>query len=147
METPAVYAAVTSGRDQFQHVLGQIAALGRYKGLHDQLQTLEDCARIVAGDRRRLPQDPRAWSRLAVNEPELHTAIGEVLQLVGESPTDRPWAHKLERAQREARAGVEQGELALLNSAMNRIADVLGVIPWRINAQLVQWRGVFNCGR
>jgi hypothetical protein len=50
METPAIYAAVASGRDQFQDVLRQIATLGRYKGLHDQLQQLDNCARIVDGE-------------------------------------------------------------------------------------------------
>jgi hypothetical protein len=138
MDTPAVYAAVASGRDQFQDVLRQIDTLGRYKGLHDQLQQLEDCARVVDLDRRRLPQDLRAWGDLARSEPDLHANIDAVLGLAGDAPADALWTRKLERAQQEARTGVEQGALDLLASAMNRIDDILGSVPWRINARLVE---------
>jgi hypothetical protein len=138
METPAVFAAVASGRDQFQDVLRQIGTLGRYKGLHDWLQQLEDCARVVDLDRRRLPQDLRAWGDLARSEPDLHAKIDAVLSLAGDTPADALWTRKLERAQREARAGIEQGEVDLLASAMNRIDDILGSVPWRINTRLVE---------
>jgi hypothetical protein len=138
METPAIYAAVASGRDQFQDVLRQLATLGRYKGLHDQLQQLDDCARIVDGDRRRLPQDPRAWGNLAHSEEDLHANITAVLGLAGAAPADVLWARKLERAQQELRAGVEQADLELLSGALNRIDDILGSVPWSINARLVE---------
>jgi hypothetical protein len=138
MDTPDVYAAVASGRDQFGDVLRQIATLGRYKGLHDQLQQLEDCARVVDQDRRRLPQDPRAWGDLAQCEPDLHAKIDVVLGLAADAPTGALWTRKLERAQQEARAGIEQGDLAMLARAMDRIDDVLGSEPWRINARLVE---------
>jgi hypothetical protein len=138
METPAVYAAVASGRDQFQDVLRQIATLGRYKGLHDRLQQLDDCARIVDGDRRRLPQDPRSWGDLARSEEDLHGKIDAVVELAGDAPADAHWAGKLKRGQQEARTGVEQGDLNLLAGAMNRIDDVLGSVPWGINKRLVQ---------
>jgi hypothetical protein len=138
MATPAVYAAVASGRDQFQDVLRQIGTLGYYKGLHDRLQQLDDCARVVDLDRCRLPQEPRAWNRLARSEPDLHAKIDMVLQLAGDSPAAALWISKLKRAQQEARAGVEQGDLDLLARAMNRIDDILGSVPWRINARLVE---------
>jgi hypothetical protein len=138
METPAVYGAVASGRDQFQDVLRQIAMLGRYKGLHDRLQQLEDCARIVDGDRRRLPQDPHTWSDLARSEEDLHGKIDAVLECAGNAPADAHWTGKLKRGQQEARTGVEQGDLNLLARALNRVDDVLGSVPWSINKGLIQ---------
>ena len=137
MKTPEIYAAVAGGRDQFDDLLHQIGVLSQYKALHDVLQQLDDCMEMIDGERQRLPQDLRAWGRLAESEPELHAILGEALRLVERSPTDASWARKLERARDEARAGVEQGALELLSRAINRIADVLGAIPWRVNAQLV----------
>ena len=122
MDTQAVYAAVASGRDQFQDVLRQIGTLGQYKGLHELLQQLEDCARVVDLERRRLPQDGRAWGRLMVCEPDLYEKIDAVRQLADGVAADALWARKLARAQHAARRGVEQGDLDLLASARNRIA-------------------------
>lgn len=138
METPAVYAAVASGRDQFQDVLRQINTLGRYKGLHDRLQQLEDSAWIIEGDQRRLPQDQRAWGDLARSVEDLYGKIDAVLDLAADAPADRLWTDKLKRGQQESRTGVEQGDLNLLASAMNRIDDVLGRMPSIVNTRLVQ---------
>lgn len=138
METPEVYAAVARGSDQFQQALRHIERLGFLKRLHDHLQQLEDCAQIVEADRRRLPQDLRAWGNLAQSEEELNGQIDVILRLADDGQPNAGWPKKLARAQGEARAAVEQGDLELLASAMNQIDDVLGVVPWSVNLRLVE---------
>jgi len=144
MDAPEVYAAVAGGRDQFREVLRQIELLNRYKGLHDQFQQLEDCARLIDLDRRRLPHDLRAWADVARNEPELHGKLDDVLALAGTGAIgagEALWTRKLARAQQELRSAVEQSDLALLSGATDRIEDVLGSVPWQINARLVEVAG------
>ncbi len=136
MQDQQILAAFVSGRDKFEDLRRQIETLGRYKALHDELQQLEDAARIINGDRRRLPNDIRAWRDLGRTEPHLSGRIDAVL--VYKSPNDKGWPGKLERARQEARAAIDRADIDLLNSAMNRIDDVLGSIPWQINARLVE---------
>jgi hypothetical protein len=138
MDMPAIYAAVASSRDQFPEVLRQIATLGRYKQLHDQLQQLEACAHVLDTDRQRLQHDPMAWRELSRTEPDLYDRIDAVLALPGTGPHDALWTRKLTTAQREVRTAIEEFDAALLNRAANRIDDVLGSVPWQINTRLVE---------
>ena len=140
MRLPETREAVISFQTDFEAASGQIDLMNDFKLIHDLFQELENRYFLIENDRKRLPDDDLAWDSLALNEPELHTKIDDVIGIARQSSfaqeADR-WVFQLEKVKVDMQTAVEDFELTTLNKATRLLYRVLNRQPSRINAQLI----------
>lgn len=147
MQQPALRSAIASFQTDFAAASEQIKQLYAYKVVHDLLQELENRYLLIMNDLRQLPKDDLAWDSIALNEPDLHMKISELIEYVQNTSLladEMRWIEQLEKGRNKLQDAVEAFDFTQLQSSMRLLDRVLNRQMSRINAQIVATAGTIR---
>lgn len=131
-------------RSSFELALQNIDVMTAYKKLHDELHNLIFAVfPLIEGAARLLPEGKDARSNLAKYDKTLRTAIEEMRQAAqrkGVEAEESEWIGRLDLGRKELKAVLDDFDKENLETALQKIRDVLETQPTRVNTKL--WRAM-----
>ena len=131
-------------RSSFELSLQNIDVMSAYKKLHDQLHNLIFAVFPLVQDAAHLlPEGKDARSNLAKYDKTLRTAIAEMreaAQRQGVEAEESEWISQLDLGRKELKAVLDDFDKENLETALQKIRDVLETQPTHVNQKL--WRAM-----
>ncbi len=128
----------------FELVLQNIDVMSAYKKLHDELHNLIFAVfPLVENSARLLPEGKDARSNLAKYDKTLRTAIEEMREAAQRDfveAEESEWISQLDLGRKELKAVLDDFDKENLETALQKIRDVLETQPTRVNKKL--WRAM-----
>lgn len=131
-------------RSSFELALQNIDVMSAYKKLHDELHNLIFAVFPLVQDAAHLlPEGKDARSNLAKYDKTLRTAIEEMreaAQRQGVEAEESEWVSQLDLGRKELKAVLDDFDKENLETALQKIRDVLETRPTHVNQKL--WRAM-----
>ncbi len=142
LNDPDVREIATTLRVYFDHSRMQVKKLAYFKGLHDQLHTLEHrCLNMLEIEVRNFPQEEVSGERLEEYAYNLDMIIGKIRDVLNDADTDttheQRWIEDLDKANVNLQTALQTQETKYLKDTIRKINRVLATQPSYINANLI----------